>query len=211
MRNRWSVAGVVAGVLALGLVVPALASASPEWYLGGTPITSNTAISWTGSLELEVSSGLGLTVRAKCEDSGSGLAKTHGAGEEKAWTFTCTNLAECPSPSLEAKALPWTTQLFSSEGKIFQEIGEGGLEAKSIRLTCKSTEKRTVECTIEDSRGKGGLVTQMTNQAGGTVRAASLSDPLKCSGLNGLSNNTGAILTTQTIKESLGRNPLQVK
>jgi hypothetical protein len=128
----------------------------PVWLKEGLPITGEgKLIEWSGGkLVLHVSSqlgGLGVT----CEDSGTGVAGAEGRGSITAITMskcgTGAGSEECKGEyALEAKDLPWTSELYFGREKIagdwFTNSGSG---VPTIKLTCfvNGIGRISTECT----------------------------------------------------------------
>ena len=140
---------IAAGVLALW-VIPAVASATPQWDKGGEPITSSQEIKWKGTIQIEAwVAGAGYA-EFKCEDTGSGLAKVGGVEEETKWTMSnCKPEGQqwcVKSVSAEALHLPWKAELTASEGKIFNTIQSPG-DTAEIAFKCEYTSNEYIHGT----------------------------------------------------------------
>jgi hypothetical protein len=190
---------VVAGVLALW-VVPAVASASPQWNKGGEPITSSQEINWKGTTEIGTTLAGALHVQVKCEDTGSGLAKTAGAGEESKWTFSNCRPEDrgddyCEREvTMEALKLPWGTQLSTVEGSILDTLVPHGSE---FEFHCK-VEEATI--SVRCVPWYGEISATMENRAGGTVLATTKEARLECN------DGEGKYIGSQTIALTKGGN-----
>jgi hypothetical protein len=125
--RRLTIAAIAA--LALLGVVPALASALPSWRSNGTPLSVATAIKWKGKVKMsDKVTGYG-EVEIQCEATGTGYAGPSALGEVTTWTMSgCSNQggSGCQSPTIEARRLPWHTELASVSGHVQNTIGAGG-------------------------------------------------------------------------------------
>jgi hypothetical protein len=121
------------GALALWVAIPAVASAETVWVVGGVPVTESTkSIKFSGTTRMTFEAP-GAQFVEKCKDTGTGTVSPKGAGEVTSWTMTnCENIQNCGTGgSIEARGLPWHTQLSTVESTVFNSItGSPKIELK---------------------------------------------------------------------------------
>lgn len=176
-------------VLALVLVLPAVAGATPRWYKSGTAIgeggLGNQKLAWSkGSFQIRVTSKAfpSIYMHQSCENSGTGLAEAAGKGEIKTLTFSCKSIGEnwCGSTvTAEGVGLPWATQLYRHvkgiEESLSQEIPSNSNDL--LKFYCKSTNvggEETAYCPITHTSGtQTGWLPNMTNETAGVKASVS--------------------------------------
>jgi hypothetical protein len=127
MRSRKMILlSAVLAVFALGAVVSASASASPQWHFGGTTLSESEAetvvgAAFSSSLKVE---GAATT----CEHFLYNMEAWNflGTGEALVWElplFSCTTTAPgCTVSSIEAEELPWWAHLETVAGKPYLRL-----------------------------------------------------------------------------------------
>jgi hypothetical protein len=109
------------------------AYATPEWFVKGTPVTSNVTVKAksVGGIVLEDTKTFGGATAIECKMTGEGTVGT--GGKDKVTTFLPSECLVVKGPctsiiSVSAVHLPWTTQLATVESKTRDKIttGEGG-------------------------------------------------------------------------------------
>ena len=127
----------------------------PVWLKNGSPLEGAArSINWgKGKMTLYVnrwSAALGVS----CEDSAHGTAEVGGVGSVTKLTFSNCKAAaysQCTGGpySLEAKHLPWNTQLyFGSGGAVGESFVDSGAGAPGITVKCHyNTLEAAEECT----------------------------------------------------------------
>jgi hypothetical protein len=183
---------IVGVMLALSMVaaVPALAD---EWLAAGAVLTAPSPVDASGVLTFE-DSQLGVELECSVVDEG-----TVGPGADDSITkFTATSCkvlkGMCSSPAVDARHLPWRTEIVSPLfGGFRDEILSSGVGQPGWDFLCFGLVLETCE---------GSTSTALTNLAGGTVSAVfdSKSAALTCSG----SGKTGFILGKMTILSTAG-------
>jgi hypothetical protein len=134
------------GALMLLAAIPAVASASPEWYVNGSKVTTSQAITETGTTTLK-EGDIGISIT--CNVSKAGTVGHEGSSEITKWTFSsCAQhgLATCESPGLTAGVTPGSTWIMGLTA-VGTEIHDliSGTQRSSIKVKCNGT-GTTDEC-----------------------------------------------------------------
>lgn len=193
---------MVVGVLAVGAVVPALASARTEWKLNSIPVSSSLATEWSGKLKV-VDTNVPVVEKesVECSDKAEGTVGIGGAGEiTKVSMSSCKGVQICgPNETynnITAINLPWVTEMAVVEGKLHEAIVSSGEGTPGFKVACYqfNSYRVTDECT-----GKLGLST--TNTESGVTAAFLAGEKLNCT-LSGA--NDGYTEGSQSIVASKG-------
>jgi hypothetical protein len=167
-----------------------------EWRRNESPLTEASPVYWTGTMELSdhiVSVG---EAHVYCEDSGTGAAGSTYKGEMTKWTFSnCIGSGVCEhnGATIEAKNLPWNTELATVEKVIRNYIVSSGKGAPYFVLQCKGPGLSIKdECRAQRS-------TTMANSGLDVTATYNREEKVICVG-----NPAGELKSTQTIGLSLG-------
>lgn len=136
---------LVVAALALSGVTAAAASAEThEWRLDSAPLTKSVKVSQTATYQFK-DRAIGAEFSCKVEEKG-----TVGPGAAGQITsvkgVSCSDIASCKNPSIEALDLPWNTGLTTFEGGVGNHITSKEPEWK---WKCELlSEKRTEFCEV---------------------------------------------------------------
>lgn len=171
---------------------------TPKWHINGSEIgeSEKRAVSWAGSVKLSDTMPVVGKVVVSCTVAGEGDAIAGGAGEITKWTLSeCSGSEACErtGASLETGALPWSTELFASEGGVGDLITANGKEIE-YKLKCKAS-----GTTVQDVCTEVPTAPAITNITGGV--SAAFKEKFTCpEGRAGAAELSGSL----TVKSSTG-------
>jgi hypothetical protein len=188
---------------------------TPIWQAAGASITSEKAVKWskgTTTLVDQPSGPNGAPWGVTCEESGEGTVSSLGTGTITAITFTgCkqSTVSECNgTDSLEARHLPWNTQLYLGGKEAFSNaIAEGASGTVGFTIKCE-TQGLKLEDTCTAAAGTSGrLASFLTNGIESGVRAKyyEIGSGVSLTCNRGGSENSELKESTHTIKLSNGQ------
>ena len=154
----------------------------PVWLEKGSPVTTGRLIEWNkGRLTLiDYTFGIFGTLGVTCEDSGQGTVAPGSVG-----TITKVTISKCERSgeseckgeySLEAKNLPWHTELFSGSSGVDYSTANDGSGTPGFTLKCEVKGTRGVE-----DRCTGVAATHVTGTEGGGLGTKYLEERFRCS------------------------------
>ena len=149
-------------VLALGATAASAAETS-EWRADGSPITQAKAATFTGFTRIYMKTGYPYpNFEVSCEDSGTANVGPKAKGEITKLTFTkCIEASGSQgcgigTPSVEAKRLPWSTELSLSSEK-FHYAFLSGSEKRETDVVVKCERLGEIPCLkVPAEVGKNG-------------------------------------------------------
>lgn len=133
------------------------AYATPEWFVKGTPVTSNVSIKSksVGGITLEDTKVLGVASAIECKTTGEGTVGSAGKDKVTAVTPSECKVVKGPCTSIikvTAVHLPWNTQLEEVESKVRDKIASGGSGAPGWEVECNTAIGKVKDtCTGETS------------------------------------------------------------
>lgn len=150
---------------------------SPEWRLGGKPLTESVATKLRGRVKVTDESKGVVAVSVECEYTGAGSVGPSTTGEESSITMSgcAVKGGVCPKASLSAPGLPWHTALAVSEGVLQEDVttnGTGGHPRYNV--ICAGIIEDTCDGPFDSSR-----VTNLGIEGG--IEAPYLDTGLECS------------------------------
>ncbi len=110
---------------------------SPEWRLGGKPLTESVATTVSGHV-LVTDEPEGVKLNAvECEYTGTGSVGPGAVGEETSIVFSgcAVKAGKCPKPGLEVGRLSWHTELAVFEGVLQEDLNGSGARPLYV-ITC---------------------------------------------------------------------------
>jgi hypothetical protein len=166
--------------------------ASPEWQLGGKPISAAVETAFGAIVKVSHEIGVGKVLAVECEDRGAGTVGPGIVGEESSSVMSkcVTKSGTCPSPALHAENLSWSTELAVSEGALLDVATSGNKGSPGYQITCAGIIKET--CT-------GMIAATLTNGTGGVDATYSYKE-MACS----LGGAPGVVEGVQVIEASKG-------
>lgn len=164
------------------------AVATPEyWYLNGKQLEGQQSVTSSGEFSFTNPSGgpFGETVGVKCATAGVEYVGPESAGEVRSLSATeCSNSqGRCETPTVEARNLPWHTELYPVEGKTRERFFSGGSGAPEYRVRCDSGlyentcawfASAAVENVSEGVRAQNGYEERSCSHGHGLIGASEL-------------------------------------
>ncbi len=195
--------GTLEGVQTIEATKGGQLSALPEveWRLGGVVLTEGVAASGKGKIKLTdpFLGEKGVNGGAECEDTVEGSVASGDTGEITKITMSkCGALAPCESSSsasLEARDLPWHTELVTTEGVTHDVLAGTGHGEPEVRMKCKF-----LGLLLTDECKAPTFSTSATNGVGGVTATFLAGDKLSCNGRA----SEGILEGSQTIEATRG-------
>jgi hypothetical protein len=177
--------------------------AQPSWLRKSEAMTESKPVEWSGTISLKDGHGaLDGPITVECKDTVKGTAGPKAAGEVTSVAMSgCTSPGTNPcseDPSLEARNLPWKTELASLSGIAHDLLDESGGVLPALKLTCADDDGLPV--AAECKGGLSGPLSNLEHGLGVTALFGAEEEEgrlLPCS-VGG--SGTGRIESSQTIK-----------